>query len=92
MSKITSVTARQIFDSRGNPTVEADVHTTDGMFRAAVPSGASTGVYEGACTHPARGIGGLAAVPPLSAARDATPHARERARSRACQPSSFVMA
>ena len=34
-------------DSRGNPTVEADVHTSDGqVFRAAVPSGASTGVYE----------------------------------------------
>lgn len=48
MSKIVSITARQIFDSRGNPTVECDVTTTDGMFRAAVPSGASTGVYEGA--------------------------------------------
>ena len=36
----------QIFDSRGNPTVECDITTTDGMFRAAVPSGASTGVYE----------------------------------------------
>eukprot|EP00307_Rebecca_sp_RCC1486_P004836 CAMPEP_0119406452 /NCGR_PEP_ID=MMETSP1335-20130426/769_1 /TAXON_ID=259385 /ORGANISM="Chrysoculter rhomboideus, Strain RCC1486" /LENGTH=447 /DNA_ID=CAMNT_0007430531 /DNA_START=38 /DNA_END=1381 /DNA_ORIENTATION=+ len=46
MSKIISVTARQIFDSRGNPTVEADVTTTDGLFRAAVPSGASTGIYE----------------------------------------------
>jgi len=46
MSKITSVTARQIFDSRGNPTVECDIVTTDGLFRAAVPSGASTGVYE----------------------------------------------
>lgn len=34
-------------DSRGNPTVEADVITSDGLtFRAAVPSGASTGVYE----------------------------------------------
>jgi len=46
MSKITAVHARQIFDSRGNPTVECDITTTDGMFRAAVPSGASTGVYE----------------------------------------------
>jgi len=46
MSKITSIHARQIFDSRGNPTVECDILTTDGMFRAAVPSGASTGVYE----------------------------------------------
>jgi len=38
--------ARQIFDSRGNPTVEVDVHTEQGLFRAAVPSGASTGIYE----------------------------------------------
>lgn len=44
---IVSVKARQIFDSRGNPTVEADVTTSDGVLsRAAVPSGASTGVYE----------------------------------------------
>ncbi|CEL93148.1 unnamed protein product [Vitrella brassicaformis CCMP3155] len=46
MSQITSIKAREIFDSRGNPTVEVDVTTTDGMFRAAVPSGASTGIYE----------------------------------------------
>jgi enolase len=38
--------ARQIFDSRGNPTVEVDVTTEQGTFRAAVPSGASTGIYE----------------------------------------------
>jgi len=43
---ITGIKARQIFDSRGNPTVEVDVHTTQGMYRAAVPSGASTGIYE----------------------------------------------
>ena len=44
---ISSVKAREIIDSRGNPTVEADVLTSDGqVFRAAVPSGASTGVYE----------------------------------------------
>jgi hypothetical protein len=43
---ITKVVARQIFDSRGNPTVECDVYTYKGMFRAAVPSGASTGIYE----------------------------------------------
>lgn len=44
---ITGIKAREIMDSRGNPTVEADVHCSDGMyFRAAVPSGASTGVYE----------------------------------------------
>lgn len=46
MSSITSVKARQIFDSRGNPTVEVDVITDAGLFRAAVPSGASTGIFE----------------------------------------------
>lgn len=47
MSFISSITARQILDSRGNPTVEVDVHTSDGhMGRAAVPSGASTGKHE----------------------------------------------
>jgi enolase len=45
-SSIKKVVAREILDSRGNPTVEADVHTEDGVFRAAVPSGASTGKYE----------------------------------------------
>eukprot|EP01089_Gocevia_fonbrunei_P013957 TRINITY_DN370_c0_g1_i1.p1 TRINITY_DN370_c0_g1~~TRINITY_DN370_c0_g1_i1.p1 ORF type:complete len:434 (+),score=111.54 TRINITY_DN370_c0_g1_i1:61-1362(+) len=43
---ITAVHARQIFDSRGNPTVEVDLTTEKGVFRAAVPSGASTGIYE----------------------------------------------
>ncbi|OUM62947.1 hypothetical protein PIROE2DRAFT_20728 [Piromyces sp. E2] len=43
---ITKVHARQIFDSRGNPTVEVEVTTDKGLFRAAVPSGASTGVHE----------------------------------------------
>ena len=47
MSFISSITARQILDSRGNPTVEVDVLTSDGyMGRAAVPSGASTGKHE----------------------------------------------
>jgi enolase len=45
-SSIKQVKARQIFDSRGNPTIEADVITDLGVFRAAVPSGASTGKYE----------------------------------------------
>jgi enolase len=46
-SKITRVRARQVIDSRGNPTVEADVYVGDGMKgRAAVPSGASTGEHE----------------------------------------------
>ena len=43
---ITKVHARQIFDSRGNPTVEVDVTTTKSKYTAAVPSGASTGIYE----------------------------------------------
>lgn len=43
---IKSIYARRIFDSRGNPTVEVDLCTDLGLFRAAVPSGASTGIYE----------------------------------------------
>jgi len=43
---ITKVKARQIFDSRGNPTIEVDVTTTKSKYTAAVPSGASTGIYE----------------------------------------------
>lgn len=47
MTYIAKVIGRQILDSRGNPTVEVDVYTTNGGFgRAAVPSGASTGVHE----------------------------------------------
>lgn len=47
MSLIADIQARQIFDSRGNPTVEVDLMTEDGHFgRAAVPSGASTGEHE----------------------------------------------
>ncbi|KAL0862609.1 hypothetical protein Bca101_041727 [Brassica carinata] len=47
MATITVVKARQIFDSRGNPTVEVDIHTSTGVkVTAAVPSGASTGIYE----------------------------------------------
>lgn len=47
MSLIESIIARQIFDSRGNPTVEVDVYTENGFLgRAAVPSGASTGTHE----------------------------------------------
>ena len=49
MTNIESVKAREILDSRGNPTVEVDVTLTDGSFaRAAVPSGASTGAFEAA--------------------------------------------
>jgi enolase len=47
MTEIIDVQARQILDSRGNPTVEADVFLASGAFgRAAVPSGASTGKRE----------------------------------------------
>jgi enolase len=47
MSYISKVHARQILDSRGNPTIEVDVITTNGILgRAAVPSGASTGIHE----------------------------------------------
>ena len=47
MAKIASITGREILDSRGNPTVEADVRLEDGSIgRAAVPSGASTGEHE----------------------------------------------
>jgi len=43
---IRSIHAREILDSRGNPTIEVDLKTDKGLFRAAVPSGASTGIYE----------------------------------------------
>src|SRR5260370_40780471 len=47
MSSIVDIHGRQILDSRGNPTVEVDVTLVDGSFgRAAVPSGASTGIHE----------------------------------------------
>ena len=47
MTEIVEIKAREILDSRGNPTVEADVFLADGvMGRAAVPSGASTGEHE----------------------------------------------
>ena len=47
MSVITDIHAREILDSRGNPTVEVDVILESGAFgRAAVPSGASTGAHE----------------------------------------------
>ena len=45
-SKIHSIKAREILDSRGNPTVEVDLETNLGIFRASVPSGASRGKYE----------------------------------------------
>ena len=46
MAKITKIIARQVLDSRGNPTVEAEVFTEKHSARAIVPSGASTGTHE----------------------------------------------
>lgn len=46
MAFIRTLRAREILDSRGNPTIEVDLATDKGLFRAAVPSGASTGIYE----------------------------------------------
>jgi enolase len=43
---ISKIHARSIYDSRGNPTVEVDLYTDKGLFRAGVPSGASTGIHE----------------------------------------------
>jgi len=66
-STITGVHGRQIIDSRGNPTVEVDITTGDGLFRASVPSGASTGAYEavelrdGGSTYMGKGVVGAVA-------------------------------
>ena len=46
MSKIQKIWAREVLDSRGNPTVECEIKIEHGLFRAMVPSGASTGQYE----------------------------------------------
>ena len=46
MSKITKVKARQVYDSRGNPTIEAEVFTGNNSAKAICPSGASTGTFE----------------------------------------------
>ena len=45
-SKIENIKARQIFDSRGNPTIEVDIFSKHNFARASIPSGASTGKYE----------------------------------------------
>src|SRR5688572_26561770 len=65
---ITKIIGRQIFDSRGNPTVEADVYLEDGSLgRAAVPSGASTGsgealeLRDGDSTYMGKGVSGAVA-------------------------------
>jgi enolase len=68
MTEIVDIIAREILDSRGNPTVEVDVILDDGAFgRAAVPSGASTGAHEAnencaTATRPLPGKGVLKAV------------------------------
>ena len=46
MSKILKISARQVFDSRGNPTIEAEVYSKNLSASAICPSGASTGTYE----------------------------------------------
>jgi len=46
VSKIKSIKAKEILDSRGNPTIEVELVSDDGLFKASVPSGASTGIYE----------------------------------------------
>ena len=46
MSKISKIKARQVFDSRGNPTIEAEVFSKNVSSKAICPSGASTGTYE----------------------------------------------
>merc|ERR1740129_2460437 len=45
-AQIISIVGREVMDSRGNPTVEAELTTGYGTFTSAVPSGASTGIYE----------------------------------------------
>ena len=46
MSKITKIVARQVFDSRGNPAIEAEVFSNNKSATSICPSGASTGTYE----------------------------------------------
>src|SRR3989344_5377696 len=46
MSALSSIKGREVLDSRGNPTIEVEVSTREGVFRAIAPSGASTGKYE----------------------------------------------
>ena len=47
MAKITNIKARQVFDSRGNPTIESEIHLDNGIRASSIiPSGASTGSHE----------------------------------------------
>ena len=68
---IKKVHAREIVDSRGNPTVEVDVTTDKGLFTASVPSGASTGAYEVRFGSGSRYAAPLRLVPSLRIPRDA---------------------
>lgn len=52
MTTICEIQLRKILDSRGNPTVEADIYTENGFGRSAAPSGASTGLYEAKVVEP----------------------------------------
>ena len=76
-SAIKSINAREILDSRGNPTVEVDITLDSGAFgRAAVPSGASTGAHEARELHDAdvrliRGQGCQACRPACESAKRA---------------------
>ncbi len=56
MTIIEEISLRTILDSRGNPTVEADIYTSCGFGRAAAPSGASTGTYEAKVRPPAEAV------------------------------------
>ena len=62
MSKIKNITAREIKDSRGKPTVEVEVETDKGVFVDSVPSGASTGATEALELRDADGVGVLTAI------------------------------
>lgn len=83
---IVSMKALQIVDSRGNPTVECDVTTHKGTFRAAVPSGASTGIYEAvelrdkgdACAPPSLSSSSFICPAPTTHVRPATHDLGER--------------
>ena len=60
--KITKIVGREIIDSRGNPTVEAEVETEKGIFTDSVPSGASTGATEALELRDADGKGVATAI------------------------------
>ncbi|ERH03762.1 MAG: enolase, partial [Halorubrum sp. J07HR59] len=82
MTRITSVALRQVLDSRGDPTVEADVLTESGGFgRAAAPSGASTGAHEAIELPPQEAIAAAReyAVPRLEGTNAADQRAVDRA-------------